>query len=520
MGLVIASYNNWPITLPNATDTSDGIMSAADKLKLDSLSPGSELPPQPGNAGKLLTTNGTSASWTNIFTGSSYEFVTPGGIIVLSNPDGTGPYIYGPGGPGDAAEIWFTNLSNGLAGLRQQDAAPGASAAGFQLYVEAAGGGRATAVLPGGTGALTIIAGGLGGNGNALQAAGGGGLTRVRGGFGGTNGGAGGGPGGNFELDAGAGTNGVHGVLLLGTATGLTRSILIGDAAIPLTIASITAVASIIAPTGSAGVGIVVGSGKVIALGDGTGAGIQANDPIQTSLRLIGGSGLKFTGVDSLSGFAPGAITHDSGAGGNANAGNNANRGGIAKFSSGKGGDGTASKAPERAGDVYLVPGVSGTYNGFGSIVGASVVLDGGAGANGAGGGAVDIGTNYAPAAGSTSEIDIGTDAVTQTKFFGHGIATRPIAAAAFPTIASTANIMPQSQCTNITGTATITLIFSPFFSDGPGTFRGVIQLYSHDGFSLGSGGNINTSIPVLITAGRFVELLFDGTTWYLPSGI
>lgn len=41
MSFKIESPSHWPITIPNATPTSDGVMSAADKAKLDSL------PPQP-----------------------------------------------------------------------------------------------------------------------------------------------------------------------------------------------------------------------------------------------------------------------------------------------------------------------------------------------------------------------------------------------------------------------------------------------------------------------------------------
>lgn len=40
MSFIIPTYTHWPYVIPNATPTSDGVMSAADKAKLDSLIPG------------------------------------------------------------------------------------------------------------------------------------------------------------------------------------------------------------------------------------------------------------------------------------------------------------------------------------------------------------------------------------------------------------------------------------------------------------------------------------------------
>ena len=62
MSFKIETNTYWPVLIPLATESSDGLMSAADKAKLDSLSPGNN------NSGFAQFTDGGS--------GEGHDFVT------------------------------------------------------------------------------------------------------------------------------------------------------------------------------------------------------------------------------------------------------------------------------------------------------------------------------------------------------------------------------------------------------------------------------------------------------------
>jgi hypothetical protein len=57
MSFKIESLYHFPITIPNASSTQDGVMSKADKIKLDSLSPGGGPPPYDNDPESLGVAN-------------------------------------------------------------------------------------------------------------------------------------------------------------------------------------------------------------------------------------------------------------------------------------------------------------------------------------------------------------------------------------------------------------------------------------------------------------------------------
>lgn len=80
MSFKIPVYTNWPIVIPNATSTSDGVMSAEDKAKLDSLTPG-------GSATLAQTyLNGANPADSTMIVDSTRGPVVVDGSLVLDAP--------------------------------------------------------------------------------------------------------------------------------------------------------------------------------------------------------------------------------------------------------------------------------------------------------------------------------------------------------------------------------------------------------------------------------------------------
>lgn len=113
MPFVIRNDNYFPIVIPDATEETDGLMSAADKTKLDGLSPGGGSAP-PVNA--IQTSDGTGG-----FLGSAnFTYINGTGVILVG--DGTAAYAFSDGtkfisnGVGDATLFCASSLSisNGL----------------------------------------------------------------------------------------------------------------------------------------------------------------------------------------------------------------------------------------------------------------------------------------------------------------------------------------------------------------------------------------------------------------------
>ncbi len=210
--------------VPNATTTSDGFMSAADKIKLDGLGPG----------GNFMTTD-TAQAVTGIKTfavGADPTFAAGDHTLQIATPvsggGGTIRLNAGAGGPNGAAGGFFINLGAGAGGASDGSANGGA---GSSFYAGGGDGGLGAGGRAGGTGGSATISAGRGGNQNGGTAAGNGGNLRL------SSGGAGtgtGGTAGQIEL-ARSGSSGCSGIYIASTRAG-------GNAGVPIFIGGTGAV--------------------------------------------------------------------------------------------------------------------------------------------------------------------------------------------------------------------------------------------------------------------------------------
>ena len=186
MGVEINTAAN-PSFLPNATSTSDGAMSAADKVKLDSLGP-----------------SGGTGNFT--FVGNTMDLIAPAVMQIgdvtttgLRFDTTTGPYTWQFG----SVDKLALSFSAGL--LQLGVAAAPTDTAGTQLIIRSGAAGAASA-SPGNDGGLLGLSGGAGANGTAIRAAGAGGEAILVGGDAGTNNGFAAGDGGPVNVVGGTGS--------------------------------------------------------------------------------------------------------------------------------------------------------------------------------------------------------------------------------------------------------------------------------------------------------------------------
>jgi hypothetical protein len=512
----------------------------------------------------LTVTAGRLTSDRDIF------FTGAGKHLFFSNPTGVGPYVFANGGA--ASEIWFENgntAGGNLAGLRQRDANPGQSASAWQLYVEAAGGGVATALLPGGVGALSILAGGLGGDGSALQAAGIGGQATVRGGNAGVDNGGGGASGGPMVVTGGHGSTGLasdDGIISLGEQ-----------------FTSVVRIGSLSGGTGAVQIPVLVGG--VLTPSSTYGIASTAAFPITAGANSTWGTSGGFlviqaaTDLDLLAGAAHtvvlGAATHDAqiagyltaninfqvgfngivqgapagagvggveviyrgGDGGATDGVSPGLQGGFAMLRGANGGAGDGSHSPGAGGIAYVIGGLEGAQAGFGGANGGDVIVDGGKTIHGARNGAVFIGTNSGPGDSATDLVLIGSPSI-QTIFEGpvvplsDGAAVQHIGSSAahfnaayfdwydtklgaqLPVAANT--ITPTSGLHHVDGTGGPT-INTIAVTNVPAGANTMLMLIADVGnVILGAAGNIKVGGTINVNTGQMLVYDQNAGFWYL----